>query len=221
MPKAVVLLSGGMDSATTLAVALQDFPDVETVSIDYNQRHLRELTSAKDVAEFFSVRHTIVDLSLADIFKGASSSQTDAAIEVPEGHYADESMKTTVVPNRNMVLLSIAGAVAISRGAEFLYYGAHAGDHAIYPDCRPQFAQAMAKAFLLCDWKQLHLLTPFMNKTKADIVTIGAQLNVPFGLTYSCYKGELLTHCGKCGTCVERREAFIEAGIPDPTMYEE
>lgn len=128
-------------------------------------------------------------------------------------------MKLTVVPNRNMILLALAGAWAVSTKSEAIAYAAHAGDHAIYPDCRPEFAEAMQGALLLCDWHPVRIARPFLAMSKADLVKLGAELGVPFALTWSCYKGGD-KHCGKCGTCVERREAFELAGVPDPTKYQ-
>jgi 7-cyano-7-deazaguanine synthase len=127
-------------------------------------------------------------------------------------------MKTTVVPNRNMILLALATGHALSIGAQQVAYAAHSGDHAIYPDCRNEFADAMARAMALCDWSQVELYRPFVDWTKADIVRRGAELGVPFGQTWSCYKGGN-KHCGRCGTCIERREAFDLAGVEDPTNY--
>jgi 7-cyano-7-deazaguanine synthase len=129
-------------------------------------------------------------------------------------------MKLTIVPNRNMLLLATAGAYALSRDTHTVAYAAHAGDHTIYPDCRPQFVSAMQLAFERCDFTPLTLHAPFLSITKADIVTLGASLHVPFALTYSCYEGRE-AHCGRCGTCTERKEAFQLAGVPDPTEYEE
>jgi 7-cyano-7-deazaguanine synthase len=150
------------------------------------------------------------------------SSQTDKSVPVPEGHYEEESMKQTVVPNRNMILLALAGAWAISTKSDAIAYAAHSGDHAIYPDCRPEFTEAMSDALRLCDWHEVKLMRPFLYPTpmsKADIVKLGTSLGVPFELTWSCYKGGE-KHCGKCGTCVERVEAFQLAGVEDPTEYE-
>ncbi len=128
-------------------------------------------------------------------------------------------MKATVVPNRNMILLALAAGWAISQKADAIAYAAHGGDHAIYPDCRPEFAEAMRHAIGLADWHRVELLRPFVTLTKADIVRRGAELGAPLGSTWSCYRGGA-RHCGRCGTCVERREAFALAGVPDPTDYE-
>ena len=148
----------------------------------------------------------------------AGSALTSSEIEVPEGHYAEDNMKATVVPNRNMILLSVAAGWAISSKYDRIAYAAHSGDHAIYPDCRNEFAEALDGAIRLADWHEVSLYRPFVDMTKADIVSLGAKLGVPFEKTWSCYKGQDL-HCGRCGTCVERREAFYLAGVDDPTTY--
>ena len=146
------------------------------------------------------------------------SSLTSPEIPVAEGHYTEETMKSTVVPNRNMILLAVAAGHVISRGGGRVAYAAHGGDHAIYPDCRPEFADAMAHALSLADWSTVELHRPFVGWSKADIVRRGAELEVPFAQTWSCYQGGE-QHCGRCGTCIERREAFDLAGVPDPTPY--
>jgi 7-cyano-7-deazaguanine synthase len=153
------------------------------------------------------------------IFKGAESSQTNARVAVPKGHYEDASMRTTVVPNRNMILLSLAGAVAEGWNAQCIAYAAHAGDHAIYPDCRPEFVMHLNQALRTGTYNGVELYTPFVQLRKEEIVVRGKQLRAPFHLTYSCYEGRP-RHCGACGTCTERREAFRLAGVTDPTEYE-
>ena len=145
------------------------------------------------------------------------SSQTDPNVAVPFGNYDEPNMKLTVVPNRNMFLLSCAGAVAVSRKADRLAYGAHAGDHTIYPDCRPEFVHAMQSAFKLCDWHSLDLYAPYLHMTKGDIAARGKQLGVRYDLTWTCYTGGE-TPCGKCGSCTERAEAFEFACLPDPLV---
>jgi 7-cyano-7-deazaguanine synthase len=209
-----------MDSATCLSLAVTHNPqEVLALTVLYGQRHVREIKSAIDVANHLDVIHRIISLP-PDIFEGAQSSQIKTSnVAVPHGHYAAESMKATVVPNRNMLLLSTAVAVAISMGVEQVYYGAHAGDHAIYPDCRPEFFAAMEQAVALCDWHQVRLVAPFIHQTKTDIVNAGRALDTPFYLTYSCYEGAPI-HCGLCGTCQERKEAFRDAGGIDPTEYQ-
>jgi len=211
-----------MDSAVVLALAVSKLgsDNVAAITIDYGQRHRVELMSAACVARFYGVEHQVVDLSgLKQVMKG--SSQTDPSVIVPHGHYANEMMKATVVPNRNMILIATAAAFAISKSWDSILYGAHAGDHAIYPDCRSVFVGSMAQALAHCHYYPVTLTAPYVNFSKAGIVTEGAALGVPFKMTYSCYEGDHHVHCGKCGTCVERKEAFIEAGVIDPTKYKE
>ena len=138
---------------------------------------------------------------------------------MPEGSYNEAGMKATVVPNRNMIMIAVAAARAISLGCDSVAYAAHGGDHAIYPDCRPDFVKALAEVLKICDYSPIRLEAPFLNFSKADIVLEGARLGVDFSKTWSCYKGGDI-HCGKCGTCVERRQAFASAGVCDPTEYE-
>jgi len=215
--KTVLLLSGGIDSTALAVDLLAQGQQVEAISFDYGQRHVRELEAARAVAQCLNIPQIVVALDLARI--APTSSQTSREIPVPKGHYADESMRITVVPNRNMCMLSLATAHAIASGAECVAYAAHKGDHAIYPDCRPAFVYAMEKVMALCDYEPIRLLAPYAALSKADIVLRGANFGAPFALTYSCYAGEAL-HCGACGTCVERREAFQRAGVLDPTAYE-
>jgi 7-cyano-7-deazaguanine synthase len=214
----VVLLSGGMDSATLLWLAKSHAVPVRAISFDYGQRHVKELAAAEALAREAQVEWTIVGLhGMSQLLHG--SSQTDPTIPVPHGHYADESMRVTVVPNRNMMLLSMAAAAAINWDTPWIAYAAHKGDHAIYPDCRPEFIQAMRAALRLCHYDEgVELWTPFKTMTKDELVTMGQDMDVPFELTWSCYEGGE-RHCGKCGTCVERREAFVLAKVPDPTEY--
>ena len=217
MGKTVTIHSGGMDSTVLLYQLLNAGDDVLALSIDYGQRHKKELEFARSLCKDLGVEHRIADLtSLTPLLAG--SSLTSPEIEVPEGHYAEDNMKATVVPNRNMILLSVATGWAISAGAESVSYAAHSGDHAIYPDCREEFAEGMNHVMGLADWQKVALDRPFVSLTKADIVKLGSELGVPFERTWSCYKGGEL-HCGRCGTCVERREAFYLAGIDDPTIY--
>jgi len=219
---AVALVSGGLDSVT-LAHLLhhRGHAPLHLVSIDYGQRHLRELDAARDCAERLGARWDVVELrSLGRLLSG--SALTDASVEVPDGHYADESMRLTVVPNRNAVMLAVAHAVAVADGATVVAAAVHAGDHPIYPDCRPEFVDAFRRMQTLATAGFAApdlLVTPFLHLDKADIVRTGARLGVPFERTWSCYRGGE-RHCGRCGTCVERREAFVLAGVEDPTEYE-
>jgi 7-cyano-7-deazaguanine synthase len=219
---AVTVVSGGLDS-TVLAYHLRaDCWDLRLLSFDYGQRHACELEFARLLAAGLGARHDIVDLRSAGTLL-TGSALTDEVVEVPEGHYTDDSMRATVVANRNAIFVSLAVGVAVAEGAGAVGLGVHAGDHPIYPDCRPEFVAGAERLALVANegfmTEGFRLLTPFLYWSKADIVRRGAELGVPFADTWSCYRGES-RHCGRCGTCVERREAFELAGIPDPTDYE-
>ncbi len=216
--KVVAIFSGGMDSTTMVYQLLKQGHTVKAIGFNYGQRHAVELQAAQAIATKCGVTYESVDLrSLGPIIAGQSS-QVNLDVAVPDGHYTAESMKATVVPNRNMIMLAVAVAHAISIEYEAICYGAHAGDHTIYPDCRVEFVEAMKTVIGLCDWNQVELLTPFVEISKGEIAKLGGALGVPFGMTWSCYKGGS-KHCGTCGTCVERREAFEVAGLEDPTVY--
>ena len=218
MTKGLIVMSGGMDSATLMYQLLDKGDGVIAASVNYGQRHKKELTCAKTLCHDARVPWKCIEVPrLREILGG--SALTSDEIQVPEGHYAEESMKQTVVPNRNMILMSLAAGYAISQKCDYIAYAAHAGDHAIYPDCRKEFADAMSLALSLCDWHSINLYRPYVELGKHDIAKIGEGLGVPYGDTWSCYKGGDL-HCGKCGTCVERKEAFELSGVPDPTKYE-
>lgn len=220
-PRTVVTFSGGLDSTVLLCSLLDQGHHVHALGVDYGQRHRIELQRARIIAERLNVPFEVADLRGISSLLGGSS-LTDDAIDVPLGHYAQETMKQTVVPNRNMLLLATATAWAIRFKADHVAYAAHAGDHAIYPDCRPAFADAMAAAIQLADWHAVTLIRPFVDLDKAAIVRLGAKLRAPFELTWSCYQGDpdgSGRHCGACGTCVERREAFLLAVVDDPTDY--
>lgn len=218
--KTVAILSGGMDSATMLYHLLHQKHEVRAIGFDYGQRHRKELGFAEAMCAMRGVPFVVGDLTAVGALIAGDSALLNPNVPMPEGHYEDESMKATVVPNRNMIMLSVAIGHAIANGCGAVAYGAHSGDHAIYPDCRSEFADALEKVALLCDWTPVKLLRPFVRVDKAAIVSIGDSLGVPYDQTWSCYKGGEL-HCGKCGTCVERREAFTMAGVDDPTAYEE
>lgn len=212
----VIILSGGMDSVTLLhyrkdRIAL-------AVSFDYGSNHnAREIECAREQCRMLGIDHLVIPLSfMGEYFK---SSLLSGADDIPEGHYADSNMKSTVVPFRNGIMLAVACGLAESRGLKHVMMANHGGDHAIYPDCRPGFVRAMGAAMREGTYEGVTLDADFTNITKADIARLGARLGVDYSKTYSCYKGGE-KHCGKCGTCVERREAFSEAGIDDPTIYE-
>jgi 7-cyano-7-deazaguanine synthase len=218
--RAIAIVSGGLDSVTLAHLLAHDGSELHLVSFDYGQRHRKELEFAQRAATRLGAVWTMVDLragGLSALLRG--SALTDAAIQVPDGHYAADTMRVTIVPNRNAIMLAIACAAAESDGAKVVGVAVHAGDHFIYPDCRPEFINAFeAMERLAMDRPGLRIEAPFLNRSKADIVRLGADLGVPFQETWSCYKGGEL-HCGACGTCVERREAFQVAGVPDPTIY--
>lgn len=220
MSTAVVIASGGMDSATLLA-QMRTQGRVLAVGFDYGQRHVTELEYLRGLADDMMLDLRIVRLgALASLLGG--SALTDPDVEVPDGHYAQDTMKATVVPNRNAIMLSIATGIAVAEKAERVAIGVHAGDHFIYPDCRPQFIAQMGRAMELATEgfspSGFRVVAPFVNQTKADIVRIGTTLGVDYAKTWSCYKGGAV-HCGRCGTCVERQEAFKLAGVADPTEY--
>ena len=196
--------------------------DIHILSFDYGQKHKKELLFAVQCSDDLKVPITEIVLPIRDLLYG--SALTDYSIPIPEGHYEAESMKTTVVPNRNAIFLSLAYALAVSTHSDFVATAVHSGDHHIYPDCRPVFLRSFNLMEMYAteghSKEGLHLLTPFVEETKAHIVTVGSIHNVPFERTWSCYKGGRL-HCGKCGTCVERIEAFQVAEVDDPTVYEE
>jgi 7-cyano-7-deazaguanine synthase len=216
--KVVVLCSGGMDSVTALHHALREHTVVAVLSFDYGAKHsARELPMAAAHATALGLRHEIVKLDFVN--RLFTSALLQSGGEIPEGHYAAENMKQTVVPFRNAIFLSIACGFAESVEAEGLVIAAHGGDHAIYPDCREDFMLALGEAMRLGTYAGIRLLRPFISADKAAIATLGARLGVDYARTWSCYKGGA-RHCGRCGTCVERREAFLHAGVTDPTDYE-
>lgn len=220
-PTAVLVASGGLDS-TTLAYHLQAAGvRLVLLSFDYGQRHRRELEFAAALATRLGTQHHLVDLRSVGALLGGSA-LTDMTVAVPDGHYTDESMSITVVPNRNAVMLNVAVALAVADRADAVAFGAHAGDHVVYPDCRPEFvdlveacARVGNEGFLPAGFR---VLAPFLTWSKAQIVRRGAELDVPFTQTWSCYKGGV-HHCGLCGTCTERKEAFALTGVIDPTEY--
>lgn len=218
--KTFVVCSGGLDSVTLTYKVAKEHELLGLISFDYGQRHKKELDFARNIAKTLEVSYDVVDISaVGAMFTG--SALTDD-VDVPDGHYAEDSMKITVVPNRNAIMLTIAYGIGAARGADAIATAVHGGDHFIYPDCRPDFIQSFAQMQknALEGVADISLYTPFLQKTKADIAAEGACLSVPFSKTWSCYKGGD-HHCGRCGTCVERREAFDIAGIDDPTVYED
>lgn len=217
--RCVVLLSGGIDSAVLLYSLVSEY-ECYPLTIDYGQRHSKEIVAARNICEArdhnLLLRHKCLNLQ---ILQALLPSVLTGVGDVPEGFYTEESMKSTVVPGRNLIFLAIAAGYAEGIGAYGVAYAAHSEDHYLYPDCRPEFVRATSEAIHRSTDYEVSLLAPFVNMSKADIVKLGAKFTVPYKMTWSCYKGSE-KHCGKCGTCVERREAFIKADITDPTEYE-
>lgn len=237
MSKVIAVVSGGLDSTTMVYDLLAQGHEVECVSFDYGQRHKKELAYAAGNARLLDLRHDIVDLTALThlISNSALTSQLPEyptavdlvdgpkPVEVPDGHYAEDNMKLTVVPNRNMIMLSIAAGIAVNRSADNIATAVHSGDHFIYPDCRPRFIAATNAAIVIGNQSfgaipDVHegqeiphfIWTPFLHASKADIAYKALSLSVPLHLTWSCYKGGN-NHCGRCGTCVERLEAIDDA----------
>ena len=213
----IIVLSGGMDSVTLLheykeRIAL-------AVTFDYGSNHnAREIECARRQCALLGIRHLLIPLKfMAEYFR---SSLLDGAEAIPEGNYDDDNMKSTVVPFRNGIMLSVACGLAESNDLQYVLIANHGGDHTIYPDCRPGFVNAMGEAMRQGTFNGVQILAPYTLITKGDIARRGAEMGVDYSLTYSCYKGGE-RHCGKCGTCMERREAFAAAGIDDPTDYED
>jgi 7-cyano-7-deazaguanine synthase len=215
--KVVVIFSGGMDSFTVLNLAVKQGLEVFALSFNYGQKHKKELDYAVHACQSLGVEHKVVDISAINQLIGGSSLTSD--IEVAEGHYEQSSMKSTVVPNRNMILLSMAVGYAVSIDANKVYYGAHSGDHAIYPDCRPEFVHKMNDVCAIANYEAVEIVTPYLKVSKTAILTAGLAMGLDYNLTWTCYNGREKA-CGKCGACQERLEAFTENGVLDPLEYE-
>ena len=217
MKDSVIIVSGGMDSITLL----YDYAEriALAVSFDYGSNHnAREIPFARLHCERLGIEHLVIPLSFMQQY--FHSSLLDGADAIPEGHYEDANMRSTVVPFRNGIMLSVAVGLAESRGLHHVMMANHGGDHAIYPDCRAEFVSAFDQAARAGTYIGVSLLAPYTQLTKADIARRGQQLGIDYAETWSCYKGGD-KHCGRCGTCVERREALAEAGVDDHTEYDE
>jgi 7-cyano-7-deazaguanine synthase len=242
MNKGIAVVSGGLDSTTMVYHLLAEGNELDLVSFNYGQRHAKELQFASTIAKQLGLHHDIVDLTGIThlISNSALTSQTGLTvrgqnfdgegfhpnIEVPDGHYAEETMKATVVPNRNMIMLALASGIAVNRKAQFVATAVHSGDHFIYPDCRPAFIEALSTAvwvgnegFGAFGYRDECITAPFLHWSKMEIAFRAITLNVPLHLTWSCYKGGL-NHCGRCGTCVERLEAISDATDHINNTYE-
>lgn len=214
----VVIYSGGMDSFTLLHLARARGYKVHALSFNYGQRHVRELDCARQVCADLGIPHKEIDIrGMSEVMSGSSLTSD---IEVPEGHYEEDSMKATVVPNRNMILLSLATGYAVTAGASAVWFGAHGGDHAIYPDCRPEFVEKMDAVCRVANYEPVGIEAPLMRMDKGEILAEGLKLGLDYSQTWTCYNGRDKA-CGRCGSCVERLEAFAANGVTDPLEYEE
>ncbi|MCE9684275.1 7-cyano-7-deazaguanine synthase QueC [Halomonas alkalisoli] len=217
VPATVVIYSGGMDSYTVLHRALREGLAVHALSFDYGQRHARELEVAAHVCRELDVPHQVVDIraihGLID-----NSALTDASRDMPDGDYASDNLSATVVPNRNMILLSLAIAKAVNIGAGRVDYGAHGGDHVLYPDCRPEFVERMNAVAGIANFEPVRIHAPYLGSTKADILADGLAMGLDYADTWTCYLGQELA-CGRCGSCRERLAAFAANGATDPLGY--
>ncbi len=215
MKDCIIIVSGGMDSVTLM----HDYRDriALAVTFDYHSRHAEhEIACARWQCQQLGIRHMVLELGFMEQYF-RSSLLKNGFEEIPEGHYAEENMKSTVVPFRNGIMLSIVAGLAESEGLQYLLMANHSGDHFVYPDCRPEFVDAMNRAIQAGTTNGVQLLAPYTSWSKRDIALRGQELGIDYSHTYSCYKGGDI-HCGKCGTCVERKEAL--AGF-DPTQYED
>ena len=216
MKDGVIIVSGGMDSITLLYERKDEI--ALGISFDYGSNHnAREIPFARMHCERLGIRHLVINLSFIHLY--CKSSLLSGADKIPEGSYDDDNMKSTVVPFRNGIMLSIAVGIAESEGLKKVFIANHGGDHAIYPDCREEFIEAIDAASQAGTYERVRILAPYTNITKTDIALRGKQLGIDYSETWSCYKGGEV-HCGKCGTCVERKQALREAGLEDTTQYE-
>ena len=217
--RAIIIYSGGMDSFTLLNELVRSGIDVRCVSFDYGQRHSKELSFAAKVCGLLGVPHAVVDMRQIGAQLLPGSSLTSLEVAVPLGHYAQPSMKATVVANRNMIMLSLAVGLAVSSDVPIVYTAVHAGDHAIYPDCRPEFIRSMNLVTAIANYDPVEIGAPYSMLTKGEILQRGTELSLDYALSWTCYNGREKA-CGRCGACVERLEAFGSLGATDPLQYE-
>lgn len=218
MTKTILVFSGGMDSTTLLYKLISEGKEVKAISFNYGQRHSRELDQASKTCQKLGIEHKIIDISF--IKEIISNSALTGDIEVPEGHYADDNMRKTVVPNRNMIMSSIAIGWAVNLGYNEVALGIHAGDRAQYPDCRPEFVEALRTISKIANFESIDIYVPFLYLDKGDIVIEGTKLNTDYSITQTCYVGNEKP-CMRCGSCVERCSAFLKAGVKDPLYSSE
>lgn len=217
--RTVVVCSGGLDSVTLAYRIARESELAMLLSFDYGQKHRKELEFATKAATALATAHKMIDLTSVGQ-ELSNSALTGDQVDIPDGHYAEDNMRVTIVPNRNTIMLAVAFGLAANIEAQTVAIAVHGGDHFIYPDCRPGFIDSFQEMqrLALDGVANIELRAPFLNYSKSEIVFEGSELGVPFEDTWSCYKGDEL-HCGRCGTCVERQEAFDLAKVFDPTDY--
>lgn len=216
--KVIVLMSGGIDSCVLASYLIAQGHQVQCTGFIYGQRHVKELAHAQKICEQLELRFSIIDISsVGRMLSGSLMSQS--SMNIPDGHYEHPIMTQTIVSNRNAIMLSIAYGIAVAREFDAVAFAAHASDRMTYPDCREEFVNKLESALQSGTESQIKIIAPFLQKSKSDIVRLGHELTVPLELTWSCYKGKDI-HCGTCGTCYERQEAFELAKVNDPTVYE-
>ena len=199
MSSVLVVYSGGLDSYTLLNKAMKNFDRIEAITFNYGQKHNKEIEYAKSNCVELNIKHEVVNLDLENILAGSA---LVGDIDIPEGNYDKEKMKQTIVPNRNMIMISVAASLVIKNDIEYLWYAAHSGDHEIYPDCRPEFIDKMAAVLEICDYHKIKFEAPFQNLSKNEIVATGLSMGLDYSKTWTCYEGKEKP-CGKCSACLE------------------
>ena len=212
MSSVLVVYSGGLDSYTLLNKAMKKFDRVEAITFNYGQKHNKEIEYAKSNCAELNIKHEVVNLDLENILSGSA---LVGDIDIPEGNYDKEKMKQTIVPNRNMIMISVAASLVIKNDTEYLWYAAHSGDHEIYPDCRPEFIDKMAAVLEICDYHKIKFEAPFQNLSKNEIVATGLSMGLDYSKTWTCYEGKEKP-CGKCSACLERALSFEANNTEDP-----
>jgi len=212
MNSVLVVYSGGLDSYTLLNQAIKKFDRVEAITFNYGQKHNKEIEYAKSNCAELNIKHEVVNLHLENILAGSA---LVGDIDIPEGNYDKEKMKQTIVPNRNMIMISVAASLAIKNDIKYLWYAAHSGDHEIYPDCRPEFIDRMAAVLEICDYHKIKFEAPFQNLSKSEIVEIGLGMGLDYSKAWTCYEGKDLP-CNKCSACLERASSFKTNNMSDP-----
>ncbi len=212
MSSVLVVYSGGLDSYTLLNKAMKKFDRVEAITFNYGQKHNKEIEYAESNCAELNIKHEVVNLDLESILSGSA---LVGDIDIPEGNYDKEKMKQTIVPNRNMIMISVAASLVIKNDIEYLWYAAHSGDHEIYPDCRPEFIDKMAAVLEICDYHKIKFEAPFQNLSKNEIVATGLSMGLDYSKTWTCYEGKEKP-CGKCSACLERALSFEANNTEDP-----